>query len=133
MKRLFLILVLVLSSTPAIGEWTVLDSPYQSPSLRTIYIDPATIRHDGQFVTLSELRDYRWQQGGITGRRFQSSMSQKQLDCQTRQYRLLTHRDFAGPMGTGGAENGIVELNAWHAIEPESMNHTLWEILCKSP
>jgi len=133
MKRLLLILLLLLPSTPALGEWIVIDSPHQSHGLRTIYIDPATIRHDGQFITLSELRDYRWQQGGITGRRFQSSMSQKEFDCPAKRYRILTYTDFVGTMGTSDARNGIVELDAWHPIEPESINQTLWEMVCRKP
>lgn len=130
MTRLILILLVMLSSTPATGEWIVLDSPYQSHGLRTFYIDPATIRHNGQFVTLSELWDFRWQQGGITGRRFQSATGQKQVNCPTRQYRILSYTDFVGTMGTGDARNGAVEPDAWHTIEPESMNQTLWEMVC---
>lgn len=133
MTRLFFIILLMLSSSPAMGEWIVIDSPYQSHGLRTVYIDPASIHHDAQFVTVSELWDYRRQQGGITGRRFHSATSHKQVNCQTQQYRLLTHTDFAGPMGTGTTEHGIVELNAWHTIEPDSMNHTLWELVCQKP
>ena len=133
MKRLLLIIFLMLSSHPAMGDWIVLDSPYQSRGLRTVYIDSATVRQDGEFVTVSELWDYRWQQGGITGRRFLSAVSQKQFDCPTQQYRFLAYTDFAGPMGTRDGRNGIVDPKTWHAIEPESMNHTLWEMVCKTP
>jgi len=124
---------MILSSTPASGEWIVLDSPYQSHGLRTVYIDPATIRHDGQFVTISELWDFRVQQGGITGRRIHSATNQKQVDCQARQYRILTYTDFVGTMGTGDARNGVVEPDAWHRIEPESINDTLREMVCTTP
>lgn len=130
MTRLLLILLILLLSTPAMGEWVVLDSPYQSHGLRTIYIDPATIHHDGQFVTLSELWDFRSQHGGITGRRFQSASDQKQFDCPARRYRILTYRDFVGTMGSGDARNGAVEPDTWHRIEPESVNQTLWEMVC---
>lgn len=133
MTRLILILLVLLSSTPALGEWIVLDSPYQSHGMRTLYIDPSTIRHDGQFATVSELWDFRSQHGGITGRRFHSATNHKQIDCPARQYRILSYANFVGTMGTGDARNGIVEPDAWHTIEPESVNQTLWEIFCKKP
>lgn len=133
MKRLLLILVLILSSTPAMAEWSAVDSPYQTPGLRTIYIDLTTIRHNGPFVSVSELMEYRLQQGGITGRRFRSAMSQKEFNCPAQKYRFLTYTDFVGSMGTGDARNGIVDFGAWHAIDPESVNQTLWELLCTTP
>ena len=133
MTQLLLILLVMFSSTPAMGEWVALDSPYQSHGLRTVYIDPATIHRNGQLVTVSELWDFRWQQGGITGRRFQSATNHKQINCPVRQYRILTYTNFVGTMGTGDPRNGIVEPDAWHKIEPESMNHTLWEMVCRTP
>lgn len=133
MKRLLLVMLLILVSRPAVAEWIVLDSPYQTPGLWTVYVDPASISPDGQLVTLWELRDYRSGQGGLVGRRFLSATSQKQFDCPSQRYRLLTYTDFAGPMGTGHFEIGAVDPNAWHVIEPESINHTLWEVACKTP
>jgi len=133
MSRLSLIVLLMLSSTPAMGEWIVLDSPYQSHGLRTVYIDPSATRHDGQFVTVTELWDFRTQHGGITGRRFQSAADQKQFDCPTRRYRILAYMNFVGTMGSGDARNGAVEPDAWHRIELETVNQTLWEMVCTTP
>jgi hypothetical protein len=133
MKRLLLVMLLILVSRPAIAEWIALDSPYQTPGLRTVYIDPVTIRPEGQLVTLIELRDYRSGQGGLVGRRFLSATSQKQFDCPAQRYRLLAYTDFAGPMGTGNAEIGAVDPDTWHTIEADSMNQTLWEMACKTP
>lgn len=133
MKQLLLVMLLMLVSCPAIAEWVVLESPYQTPGLRTVYVDPATIRPEGQLGTLWELRDYHFGQGGFTGRRFLSATSQKQFDCPAQRYRFLAYADFTGPMGTGNMENGAVDPNAWHAIEPESINLTLWELACKTP
>jgi len=43
---------LVLSGGSAPAGWVVLEPQYQSPGLRPVEVDPATIRRDGPLVTL---------------------------------------------------------------------------------
>ncbi len=58
MRRLLLITLLVLSGGPVYAEWVALDEKYQSPGLHTVYVDPTTIRRDGNLVMLWQLTDY---------------------------------------------------------------------------
>ena len=120
----------VLRGEPVSAEWVALDEPYQSLGLQIVYVDPTTIRQEGNLVMLWQLTDYRWKQGGIVGRRFLSSKTQKQFDCPARRYRRLVFIDFSGHMGTGDPRDGYVDQDIWLPVEPETLNHALWEVAC---
>lgn len=130
MKPWLFITLLVLSGGPACAEWVPLDPWYQSPGLQTVYVDPGTIRREGQIVTLWQLTDYRWKQGGMIGRRFQSSRTKKEFDCAIPRYRTGAFTDFSGHMGTGDARDGYVEDDGWRPVDPESLNQGLWNMAC---
>ena len=52
MKRLLLITLLVLSHGPVYAEWVAIKKDYLSSTLQTVYVDPATIRREGNLVTM---------------------------------------------------------------------------------
>jgi hypothetical protein len=122
--------LLVLCSGSASAEWVSLEAQYQSPGLQTVYVDPATIRRDAHLVTLWQLTDFRWKQGGKVGHRFLSAKTQKQFDCRGKRVRLLAFTDFLGHMGTGAPMDGLVDRDIWLPFEPESINYALWELAC---
>jgi hypothetical protein len=64
MTRLFLITLLVLSSGPAYAEWVAVEKNYLLPGRQTVYVDPVTIRREGNLVTLWQLTDFKWMHGG---------------------------------------------------------------------
>lgn len=95
-----------------------------------MYIDPATIRRDEHLVTLWQLTDFRWKQGGKVGHRFFSAKTQKQFDCPARRFRLLAYTEFFGHMAVGRPMEGLVDPDIWLPLEPESINYALWELAC---
>ena len=125
-----MITLLLLSEGQVYAEWVALDEQSQSPGLQTVYIDRAAVHREGNLVTLWQLTDYRWKQGGMVGRRFLSSKTQKQFDCPARRYRRLVFIDFSGHMGTGDPRDGYVDQDTWLPVEPETLNHALWEVAC---
>ena len=70
MKRLLLITLSLLSRGPVYAEWVAIEKEYQSPGLQTVYIDPDTIRREGNLVTIWQLTDYVWMQGNAGFGRF---------------------------------------------------------------
>lgn len=127
-----LIALLVLLHKPVHAEWIAIDHWYQSPGLRTVYIDPDTVRREGSLVTLSALIDWKWMQGNRSPTRFYSTKVTKQFDCVEKQVRTLAATDFYGHMGTGQAIGGsgyIGEIH-WMNVEPKSLNQGLWEAAC---
>src|SRR5689334_15709911 len=82
-------LVIFLSAASVYGDWVAVEKDYLDPQLRTVYIDPETIRREEAEITVWQLTDYKMMQGGVGfGRfmlnpnRFFSVKTLKQLDCE---------------------------------------------------
>jgi hypothetical protein len=130
---LFTILVLTeLSGGLSCAEWIPIDGTFQSPGVRTIYIDPASVRREHALVTLSVLIDWTSMQGGRSPTRFSSTIFTKQIDCLRKLVRSLAATDFYGPMGTGLATPGIgyTSESMWRDIEPDSLSQGVEEMVC---
>jgi hypothetical protein len=132
-----LITLLVLSSVPAYAEWVVVEKDYLLPGLQTVYVDPDTIRREGNLVTMWQLIDFKSMQGnagmgpfGFGPHRFLSTKTHKQFDCAGKRLRLLAFTEFSRGMGTGIPANGYVDSSNWLPVEPESINQALWGVAC---
>jgi hypothetical protein len=126
-----LIIFLFLSRIPAHAEWVAAEKDYLLPGLQTVYIDPDSIRREGNLVTIWQLIDFKWMQGNPRSpTRFLSTKTQKQFDCADQRVRLLTFTEFSRRMGTGIRNDGYVDKDNWLPVEPESINHTLREVVC---
>jgi hypothetical protein len=126
-----LITFLFLSSIPANAEWVAVEKDYLLPGLQTVYVDPESIRREGNLVTIWQLIDFKWMQGNPRGpSRFLSTKTHKQFNCADKRVRLLAFTEFSGGMGTGMPRDGHVDKDHWLPIEAESMSHALWEAAC---
>jgi hypothetical protein len=114
------------------AEWAPIDGKYQSPGLRMVYIDPASVRRDADLVTLTVLIDWKSMQGGRSPTRFYSTTLTIQFDCREKRARSLATIDFYNHMGTGPADHrsGYTNDSPWVKFEPESLNQGLWETVC---
>lgn len=126
-----LITVLFMSNIPAYAEWVAVEKDNLLPGLQTLYIEADTIRREGNLTTVWQLIDFKWMQGSARGpTRFSSTKTQKQFDCMEKRLRLLAFTEFSLQMGTGIRNDGYVDKESWLAVEPESINYALWEIVC---
>ncbi len=66
MTRLLLITLLVLRHGPVYAEWVAVENNYL-PGKQTVYVDPDTIRREGNLVTLWQLTDFQWMLGNMIG------------------------------------------------------------------
>lgn len=130
--RWTILLLTTLSGGLSFAEWIPIDATYQSPGLRMIYMDPASVRREHALVTLSVLIDWKSMQGGRSPARFSSTIFTKQFDCSGKRVRSLAATDFYGPMGTGIATPGIGDMpeSIWTEIEPDSLSHGLGNMVC---
>jgi len=139
----------VMSRGSLYAEWVAVEKDYLSPDLQTVYIDPATIHREGNLVTLWQLVDFKWMQGTgavinpyrfgrlyrymLAPHGFFSTKTRKQFDCAEKRVRLLEFTEFSHHMGTGRRNNGYVDQDNWLPVEPESVNHALWDVACGKP
>jgi len=138
----------VMSRGPADTKWVAVEKDYLSPQIQTVYIDPDTVSREGNLVTVSQLIDYKWMQGTgavinpyafgrlyryqLAPHGFFSTTTRKQFDCANKHVRLLAFTEFSHHMGTGRRNNGYVDQETWLPVEPESVNHALWELACNA-
>jgi len=126
-----LIAFLVLSNVPAYAEWVAVEKDYLLPGLQTVYVDPDSIRREGNLVTLWQVIDFKWMQGSARGpTRFLSTKTHKQFDCAEQRLRLLAFTEFSHRMATGVRADAYVDTGNWLPVEPESINRALWEVAC---
>jgi hypothetical protein len=126
-----LAIFMVLHNGSLYAEWVEVRSKYQSPGLHTVYYDPETIRREGKLVTLTQLTDYRWMQGGPRSTpRFLSTTTQKQFDCTEKRLRLLAFTEFPRRMANGRPAAEYVDRDLWLPVREDSIDHALWEVAC---
>ena len=126
MKRLLLGLMLLVTATAANAEWT---QSGESDEL-IAYIDIATIRRNGNFFKLWDLRDYKTVQT-VSGVSYLSDKGQSEYDCKEERKRILAFSMFSGQMGKGKVvyDNSNVR-GEWSPISPGSVDETLWKTAC---
>lgn len=126
-----LVALLFINSVPAFAEWVAVEKNYLLPGLQTVYVDPDSIRREGDLVTMWQLIDFKWMQGSARGpTRFMSTETHKQFNCAEKRLRLLAFTEFSHRMATGIRANGYVDRDNWLSVEPESINQALWEVAC---
>lgn len=130
-------------------KWMVVAKDYLSPEIQTVYLDPDRLNRAGNLVTLWQLTDYKMMQGTgavinpyafgrlyryqLAPHGFFSTTTQKQIDCAGKRVRFLAFTEFSHHMGTGRRNDGYVDQDKWLAVEPETVNHALWELVCATP
>ena len=132
MKRMMIqSALLVLVCAPAYAEWKQVETKNQLPGMRTMYIDPSTMKKEGSLVTVWELIDYNEMQGGRGPGSYSSKKIQVQFDCAKEQLRFLSTKDYEGSMGSGEAVGGGGAASDWEPVKPTSIHHSVWEVVCK--
>lgn len=84
-----------------VSEWVVFEATPDA----TIYIDPATIRREGDRAEMWALIDYKTPQPDKTGKQVLSDKLKYLYDCQARQLSITDTSAHAGPMGSGEVIN----------------------------
>jgi hypothetical protein len=122
-----MITLLVLNSDPVYAEWVAVGSN-DEPGM-TVYLDPDTIRREGDLVTVWELLDYKTAQTQ-KGLSHLSIKVQFKYDCANERHRLLAFSQYAGNMGRGKVMLSNSDEVKWAPVAPDTLNHSLWTVAC---
>ncbi len=122
-----LITLLALSSGPAYAGW-VLTSGDDEAGL-TVYVDPDTIRRNGNLAKMWQLYDYKTVQT-VAGDSLLSFKRFNEYECTEERTRTLGYTWFSGNMGRGPVVYSTAEKLQWEPVTPRSINHTLWKVAC---
>ncbi len=125
----FLFLVALLCPTLAQAEWVRLVSVGAGEV--TVYVDPASIKREGNVVVVSTLFDYATVRT-LSGAPFQSATMEDEIDCAGKQSRTLAVTSHSEPMAGGHivstATGGYVP---WTPIDPQGIFSAIFRFVCK--
>ncbi|HSS29385.1 MAG TPA: surface-adhesin E family protein [Nitrospiraceae bacterium] len=113
---------MALSSGPAYAEWVFVSGDDEAGM--TVYVDPDTIRRQGDFVKMWHLSNRKTTEG------YGSIKTQREYDCAEARHRLLAASIFSGHMGQGKLLEDNVKEGLWMPVAPGSSGHALWKVAC---
>ena len=111
--------------TPA-SEWVVFEATPEA----TIYIDPSSIRREGDRAAMWALIDYPTPQPDKTGKQVLSDKLQYQYDCSGRQLSIIATSAHAGPMATGEIINVNPDPPELTAVPAGTTAEKMWARAC---
>jgi len=120
--RVVLMLLLLVAAAPARAEWVKVSHTARED----FYIDPATIRRNGNLRSVAVMQDL--QQQGPDGALSRQAMDE--YDCANKTRRLLSIQQYSGRMTGGqliGSENTPSE---WNPIPASTHALTVLRIVC---
>lgn len=123
-KQAIALSLMLLATSPAWAEWVEIGS---SSGGKTYYIDPATIRKDGNLRKVWALTNYKKRESSGE----MSSRSKREYDCINERYRILSLSTHSGLM----AEGEILSIGSyrpweWDDIAPETIGQAYLEFVC---
>ena len=120
-KAIVLALMLLVTG-PALAEWVGVSETNDA----TIYIDPATIRKDGNFRKVWVLMDFK--KRNELGRK--SYRTRDEFDCNSERQRTLSFSAHSGPMAAGEVLETKSGPWEWRDAAPDTPRETVLKIVC---
>ena len=121
MKKLLFVCLLVATSS-ALAEWIKLSSNDDA----NVYIDPTTLRKDGNLRKVWQLNDEI--KAGRDGT--MSSRILWEYDCIGERVRMISATGHSGPMATGKKLYTVYKTSDWRDIAPETMGQNGLKVVC---
>ena len=122
MKKLLLALA-IFFSCPIWAEWVMYSKDEEDG---TFYLDPATIRKDGNMRRVWLLRNFnqRNKDGAMSNR------NRMEIDCKQERFRFLALSTHSEPMAGGTVLTQEGEANDWTAIPPNTTGERIFNLIC---
>ena len=128
MKKLTLLLLLMVS-TNVFAEWTRVTESADGDM--TAYIDYGTIKKKGNKVKMWQLQDYKAVKESAGGKRYLSSVTRFEYDCEEEVVRQLDFYWYSGNMRQGEIVVSITNIkDEAESVMPGSINETQLIIVC---
>lgn len=129
--KLALALLLVVSNTGALAEWTAVEKFEDNTE---VFADPTSAQRSGDLAQLRHLVRWGEPQADDGYPPYRSTVVRMAYDCRTRKEKYLASISYAGATGDGerivSDEN---EAESWTGVSDASMEEKLWTIACDGP
>ena len=117
----------IASCKPApVSEWVVFEAAPDA----TIYVDPSTIRREGDRAEMWVLIDYASPQPDKTGKQVMSDKLKYQYDCSGKQLSIVATSAHAGPMASGETINVNPDPPQLTPIPAGTTAEKMWQHAC---
>ena len=120
--------IVALCHGPVYAEWVAVISSESSGGY-TVYVDPGTIRHEGDGVEMWELYDHKTR-GTQDGYSFLSFKKRNEYGCAEERLRTLATTYYSGSMGNGRLVSSKPDQGKWKRVPPGSVGEALWKVAC---
>ena|ERR1035437_6576475 len=120
--RLAIGLILALATAPALAAW----EKAASSDKGTFYIDPATIRKNGDLREVWQVEDFKAKRpdGAISVRTL------REFDCKGDRVRVLANSEHSGAMATGKTLVSKNDTGKWGHIPPSTVIAVISKAVC---
>ena len=117
----FLTVLLVFATTSAWADWI----DYEETDDADFYLDPTTIRKNGEFRRVWTLQNSR-----SSKKRERSSLHLQEYDCGGERVRLLSLSTHSGLMGAGKVLFSHTEVGEWDYVAPRTVGAAALKLVC---
>lgn len=128
MKQFGLVLMLFILSESVMAEWVRIGE-----STRSVAYAEKEIRRSGDIVVMWILFDYKsLQESSISEKKYLSEIDQREINCRTKQGRVLFFTWHAEPLGNGAVVYTGKKTTDWEPFSPNSFGNASWNFACNS-
>jgi hypothetical protein len=124
---MLLILGLTCMNAGALADWTFLVAAADADW----YVDHILIRKRGTMAKVWTLQQYANSQPLYRGD-YQSSKTQVEIRCHSKQWRVLYFSYYSGPMGSGEQVYAQETAGAWKAVAMDNVSAALFRVGCQA-
>jgi hypothetical protein len=118
-------MLLAVVSSSAAAEWVEVDSD----ETVTFYIEPTTIRRDGNLVKMRGLLEYKAARVRDKAK-YRSSKAESEYDCKDEKLRTLSLSLYPRNMAKGKAVYSTGDPDQWRPVPPDGGIKVMWNIAC---
>lgn len=123
MKKLILVLTLILSISPAYAEWVKYSTTDDSET--SLFLDPNTIRRNGNSVLIWTLQDFKKVKNGDL-----SMKLRVKIECKEETVQIISLVAHSENMGKGKITVSGSGKGKPQYIVPDSSGEELWKLAC---
>ncbi|MDR4513430.1 surface-adhesin E family protein [Nitrosomonas sp.] len=128
MKKILIILILMLLSSPAWAEWTEIGED-ENEGAYIVYADLTSVQSAGGRVKMWVLYDYKGEQKA-SGTNFLSKKIRRDYNCREAGIRTLAFSLFSWNMEKGELLRSYNQPQQWERVPPGSMKEIEWKVAC---
>jgi len=123
MKKLILVLTLILSISPAYAEWVKYSTTDDSET--SLFLDPNTIRRNGNSVLIWTLQDFKKVKNGDL-----SMKLRVKIECKEETVQIISLVSHSENMGKGKITVSGSGTGKPQYVVPDSSGEELWKLAC---